>query len=209
MDMKNIADELQKLLQDNPGSEEMIATIKAKSPTKVFNYFDEINQERPHEIIGTSILINGFKEYREIKFDDTTFTVPAVIDEEDLRPNSILFITDNQKMEISMILDGALTLLIVNGVIDKEDAFTIICEVLNLDTCIMVNTPYITFRESEMILSNIGNNNPKAAQVINNIITLLRFGWFIPYGALDDIYNEIVSQFQQSISNEDKGDKDE
>ena len=197
MDTTNIADELNKLFKGAPGADEVTATIKAVSPTKVINFLDINNQENPYSIIGSALLINGFKEYKDIKFDNKVYQVPSIADMDNIKNGSVIYIKDYQKLEALHIIDGALTLLYNNSVISETDASIIINEVIKLNNFNKLGKPYIDLRESTALLKSLSTSDQKT-KALGNLLQIIKFIWFIPYGELDNIYNDFVSEFNDS-----------
>lgn len=197
MDTTNIADELNKLFKGAPGADEVTATIKSVSPTKVINFLDINNQENPYSIIGSALLINGFKEYKDIKFDNKVYQVPSIADMDNIKNGSVIYIKDYQKLEALHIIDGALTLLYNNSVISETDASIIINEVIKLNNFNKLEKPYIDLRESTALLKSLSTSDQKT-KALNNLLQIINFIWFIPYGELDNIYNDFVSEFNDS-----------
>ena len=197
MDTTNIADELNKLFKGAPGADVVTATIKSVSPTKVINFLDINNQENPYSIIGSALLIRGFKEYKDIKFDNKVYQVPSIADMDNIKNGSVIYIKDYQKLEALHIIDGALTLLYNNSIISETDASIIINEVIKLNNFNKLEKPYIDLRESTALLKNLSTSDQKT-KALDNLLQIIKFIWFIPYGELDNIYNDFVSEFNDS-----------
>ena len=197
MDTTNIADELNKLFKGAPGADEVTATIKSVSPTKVINFLDINNQENPYSIIGSALLIRGFKEYKDIKFGNKVYQVPSIADMDNIKNGSVIYIKDYQKLEALHIIDGALTLLYNNSIISETDASIIINEVIKLNNFNKLEKPYIDLRESTALLKSLSTSDQKT-KTFGNLLQIINFIWFIPYGELDNIYNDFVSEFNDS-----------
>ena len=197
MDTTNIADELNKLFKGAPGADEVTATIKSVSPTKVINFLDINNQENPYSIIGSALLIRGFKEYKDIKFGNKVYQVPSIADMDNIKNGSVIYIKDYQKLEALHIIDGALTLLYNNSIISETDASIIINEVIKLNNFNKLEKPYIDLRESTALLKSLSTSDQKT-KTLGNLLQIIKFIWFIPYGELDNIYNDFVSEFNDS-----------
>lgn len=196
VDTKAMTDEINKMFKNMPGLENINATIQAVSPTTVLNFLDKDNQENPHHIIGAALLINGFGERKEIIFESKKFDVPAIADIKN--KCSILYIKDYQKLEALNIIDGALTLLVTNNVIDNTIAYDIINDIVDLNNFVRINkVPYIQISSEDSLLT-VAKANESYAKVINNFIDIIRYLWFVPYGKLDEIYNDFVSEYNDS-----------
>lgn len=202
VDTKAMTDDIKKMFNGIPGIENMTATIKAVSPTTVINFLDKDNQENPHHIIGAALLINGLGEYnKNFIFGTTKYTVPIIADMEKIKPGSVIYIKDHQKLEALNIIDGALTLLCNNNVITDKLAGEIINDVINIDNFIVLNRPFIKLPYmDELYKITITEDGKKYSSVINNIIDIISFIWFIPYGKLDEIYDNFVAEYNNSTT---------
>ena len=132
MEINNITDELNKLLNDAPGIDGVTATIKANSPTTVINLYESDNQECYHQILGCALLLKGFGNRKGLKFNNITYSVPEIADMDNIRKGSLIYIRDNQIMEVIGILDGMLNLMTdpSHQIISKELADKIIDRVI-------------------------------------------------------------------------------
>lgn len=201
VDTKAMTDDIKKMFNGIPGIENMTATIKAVSPTTVINFLDKDNQENPHHIIGAALLINGFGEYGEFMFNNTKYRVPVIADMEKIKPGSVVYIKDHQKLEALNIIDGALTLLCNNNVITDKLARKVINDIIRIGNFITLTEPFITLSCIDDLYNIvITEEGEKYYPVISNIISIIKYIWFIPYGKLDEIYDNFVSEYNNSTT---------
>ena len=208
MEINNITDELNKLLNDAPGIDGVTATIKANSPTTVINLYESDNQECYHQILGCALLLKGFGNRKGLKFNNITYSVPEIADMDNIRKGSLIYIRDNQIMEVIGILDGMLNLMTdpSHQIISKELADKIINEVASLANTKfirLIDSPYVTMK-CQYDLYDLKFDNIKCKDFINNLIDTLEFIWFITYGKLDEIYDEIVTEFNEEKEKENE-----
>ena len=201
VDTKAMTDDIKKMFNGIPGIENMTATIKAVSPTTVINFLDKDNQENPHHIIGAALLINGLGEYGEFMFNNTKYGVPVIADMEKIKPGSVVYIKDHQKLEALNIIDGALTLLCNNNVITDKLARKVINDIIRIGNFITLTEPFITLPCIDDLYDIvITEEGEKYYPVISNIISIIKYIWFIPYGKLDEIYDNFVSEYNNSTT---------
>lgn len=160
-----------------------VNTITFNSPTKKFNPGDPDKKENKLQVIGMKLLMT----------DD----LESIADLKGLNPNTIIYITDYQKMEVLNIIDGAFNLLINNKCINNEITNKVLSFIMNLNNFYFYKD-FIHDIEELCYELNLNSNLSKIIEVV----------WFIPYNRLDALYSEIVDEFNEN-KNKENGDNNE
>ena len=197
MEAGNIIEEMDKLFKDAPGYDGIKATIKVKSPTRSITFFDNNEQEQYHKVLGCALLM-GKDDTKEIEYNGTVYTIFKDIDtDEILKEDTMFFISDHQVFEVLDIMDGIYTLLINNTPITKEDCKRINKIIVTLGGYTTLEWLLYSANKVNAYLDNLNNDSLK-----ERILMIIRWIWFVPYGVLDEKYNEIVNDFNSSKENE-------
>lgn len=183
-DINNEINDLTEIFGMFAKSSPAVNTIKMCSPTTKINMINSNNQENKSQIIGMGLLIRGFRDLE--------------IDIENLNIDTIIYISDYQKIEALNIIDGSLSLLLNNNIIGRD-------EMLKITNFIMEIKNFYTYGDFLYSIDKLESTLDFKKDMMDRLISIIKNIWFVPYHELDKLYDEVIKDFENSK----KGNKDE